>query len=236
MWHLCPELTRENQLLLIMDLQNWLKCGPGFIDLFALMYATFTTHYLALRGSPPVPANAQTCISDMICSVIDAGTMTVRTAGPDIYLFYINIFCVGMNQKCVPLGHWNHLLLDHFKQIADLMVNFADFPETVSVVYLPVFIFVISLDPTDVHNAGKVTLCCGSESISGHYSLSAAHHHWSHKGLNTYTDQLYNMLPLYAQWKNHWQYEKLTAYVLLKNSLKFKLSLISLIPCSKKKQ
>lgn len=148
-----------------------------------------------------MPASAPTCVSDMICSVIDAGTMTVRLLVRAFVSFISIYFCVGMNQKCVPLGHWDRLLLSQYKQIADLMVNLSEFPETVGAVCLPTFF--INLDPADVYNAGKVTLCCGSESVLGHYSLSAAHHHWSHKGLNTYMDKnihrrRYNMWPLHC--------------------------------------
>lgn len=101
--------------------------------------------------------------------------------------------------------HWatgDRLLLNQYKQIADLMVNLSEFPETVGAFCLPAFF--INLDRADVYNAGKVTLCCGSESVLGHYSLSAAHHHWSQKGLNTYMDKKnihrrrYNMWPLHC--------------------------------------
>lgn len=113
--------------------------------------------------------------------------MTVRLRVRAFVSFISIYFCVGMNQECVPLGHWDRLLLNQYKQIADLMVNLSEFPETVGAFCLPAFF--ISLDRADVYNAGKVTLCCGSESVLGHYSLSAAHHHWSQKGLNTYMDK-----------------------------------------------
>lgn len=64
-------------------------------------------------------------------------------------------------------------------------------------------LFFINLEPADVYNVGKVTLFCGSESVLGHYLLSAAHHHWSNKGLSTNTNKnihrgRYNMWLLYC--------------------------------------
>lgn len=86
------------------------------------VHTIFTTSYWT-SPPPPVPANTLTCVSDMICSVIDAGTMTVRLQARAFVCFRSIYFCVGMNQKCVPLGHWDRLRLNRCKQIADLVVN-----------------------------------------------------------------------------------------------------------------
>lgn len=158
--------------------QVWLRLHWSLCFSFPLVvYTTFTTYYPAVTLSPLAPANAPSCVSDTICSFINAGTMACKCKPVHLFLLSWYVFCVGMNQKCVPLGHWDRLLLNQYKQIADLMVNLSEFPETVSAVYLPIFFFFINLDPVDVYNAGKVTLCCGSESVWGHYSLSDAHHH-----------------------------------------------------------
>lgn len=213
-----PELTRENQHLSILDLQNWLECGPGSIDLCAfsfplVVHSTFTTHHLAI---PRFPANAPTCVSDMICSVIDAATDDSRTVGSGhLSLLYQYIFVWEWTKMCAtgPLRG---------TAIESIQANCWPYGQFISVPwnchYCLFTRFFINFEAADVYNAGKVTSCCGSECVLGHYSLSAAHHHWSHKGLSTDTDKNIhrsrdNMWPfdcvLEHVERSKWLYEKM---------------------------
>lgn len=86
----------------------------------------------------PAPFNVPSCVSDVICFVIDSGDEDGQTATLT-FVSFISIYLCEIEPEMCAIGPLEQTTIESIKAIADLMANLSEFSGTDSAICLLAF-------------------------------------------------------------------------------------------------